>query len=469
MGDPMYNNLKLTKKAGKFFLLFMLLCTFLSRSVFYFLTPKVLTQSIKGGVIENEIKIDNIDLIYKDIVTNRIILPDNYKLYVEKIFIYEGALVKKGDTILKFSPIECEILKRDLQNDMMEINSKMHHLQEVKKNINEEYEEKLKNISIEQELLISNIETDTILQDLQIKNKSLDYEQMSKAIEASEELFKIGAISENALQKQKLELEKMGNEINTLNEIYNKSLDKIEKEYESKVLRFDAQKRELRIQQKQELLTLENEQVLLSKMNTLKTVYNNLLPLLSEGQVVAQEDGMLYKMNVKEASYYDGKEFLFQLIPKESEISYRVSLTKEQEKYLDRVKEACLKFGNNEVAVKMLGTYKEDEKTYLIFETEAILTKDQQANLVLLLKEELTYYDTIIPSSALIDEHVFVLSSQEQGIWGTAYYIQEIKVEVGRIGSKEVGIISGLLEGQEIVTYWDRTIKNKQRVMLMLP
>lgn len=469
MGDPMYNNLKLTKKAGKFFLLFMLLCTFLSRSVFYFLTPKVLTQSIKGGVIENEIKIDNIDLIYKDIVTNRIILPDNYKLYVEKIYIYEGALVKKGDTILKFSPIECEILKRDLQNDMMEINSKMHHLQEVKKNINEEYEEKLKNISIEQELLISNIETDTILQDLQIKNKSLDYEQMSKAIEASEELFKIGAISENALQKQKLELEKMGNEINTLNEIYNKSLDKIEKEYESKVLRFDAQKRELRIQQKQELLTLENEQVLLSKMNTLKTVYNNLLPLLSEGQVVAQEDGMLYKMNVKEASYYDGKEFLFQLIPKESEISYRVSLTKEQEKYLDRVKEACLKFGNNEVAVKMLGTYKEDEKTYLIFETEAVLTKEQQANLVLLLKEESTYYDTIIPSSALIDEHVFVLSSQEQGIWGTAYYIQEIKVEVGRIGSKEVGIISGLLEGQEIVTYWDRTIKNKQRVMLMLP
>lgn len=102
-------------RLAKSFIIIMLLCLFFSRSIYYFLTPKVLTERARAGSLHYEIAAQSVRWSCENPhrVSLEAVLAEG--LTVEAVFVRSGTLIQTGDRLLSFSSPHGEKLLQDAE------------------------------------------------------------------------------------------------------------------------------------------------------------------------------------------------------------------------------------------------------------------------------------------------------------------------------------------------------------------
>lgn len=84
------------------------------------------------------------------------------------------------------------------------------------------------------------------------------------------------------------------------------------------------------------------------------------------------------------------------------------------------------------------------------------------------LQTALTDYDVLVPPGALIKEDTVYVARRGNSWWGEVWVVEEREVKAGLGTDSATPILSGLSEGEMVITSWDRAINPGDRVVLPL-
>lgn len=110
----------------------------------------------------------------------------------------------------------------------------------------------------------------------------------------------------------------------------------------------------------------------------------------------------------------------------------------------------------------------ENYKGGLTLMLEAFLPENFPALKDARLQTALTDYDVLVPPGALVKENTVYVAQRGDSWWGKIWVVKERKVRVGLGSDTATPILSGLSEGEMVITSWDRAISPGERVVLPL-
>lgn len=438
----------------------MIFLTLSSNTILYFLTPKVRVEQVTSGSIKDERKITEIELVYTKQEGIRIPIEIQGGLYIEDICVYEGEQVQKGDPIISFNKQECERVKRDFEKRIIVAQARCTSNTLKRQLIEQSYKDQVAALGFNDNRVSNQVQLLKI--QTSQKAKSRELEALEEEIKVNQLLYEEGAVSKNDLMKLTEKKEQLVEEMKIL-EAEASQMQKEEKENKPDPIKA------LERQKEEQLLQLENEEVLTIELAEIKDQYEQIKPILDTCQIRASEPSIIEQINVKDHVYYNGKELLAEYVPLDSPVRGRAHIPEEDKVFWETIEMCMLLVDGEKVPVTPLGINKEQERYYMNFKflDDQPIKNDGAKQLMGITKAKA--YSVIIPPEALFGDSVYVLRKEEKGFLGNYYYIDKVKVEVGEATLSQVGIISGMNEGVSVVTYWDRELKDKQRVMLEIP
>lgn len=471
----MKNKLFYTKRWLLGFIVTMLVFTLCSRSIIYFLMPKVRVEKVGSGRVVEKKEVTDIEAIYSDKEYIRIPMEMEQDLYIEEILVYEGKAVEKGEPLMIFNMEDCNVLSAKLQEQLIEIDRQKQQYVLQKEQIEQEYQEQLAVLQKQKEEPpeVSEYNAELLKIELEQDAKRRELQVLNKQAEANELLYKENLISEKEVLDSRARQRRLLDELALLEMQHVELEEKKEVDYEKEYRQFETreQERENRIRQierekDKNLLNLTSWETLEIQHEQLKILHNNLAGILNNGVLVASIDGVIGSINVEDNTYYKGKEVLLEIIPVSSDVKWRIAIDQNEKEFWEKVNEINLVQDGKEIPLQMLGIRQEESENFVYFQTNEDITFHEQENMRIVAIAQSEIYNALIPSSALVGDKVFVLREEERGLWGNYYYVDEVQVNIGRANVNKVGIKSGLSEGMPLVVYWDREIKDKDRVML---
>lgn len=456
----MRKSFKQTKRVTIFFIIIILFFTIFSKTITYILTPKVTTKICSSSTITQEIEYNSFNKIYMKEEDIRIPIKLDILLYIDKIHIYEGQNINKGDKLISFKKEECQKLKNNIEQEIEEVENKIKRNYENKEDVFADYRIQLESID-ERLYLLNNNSKDTLEYKImwqEIENNKIKVQKQTEQIEVNQELYELGLISEKELIESKEQLKVIQDYILQEEEKYKYDL---KKEIDSLIQR----KQELIIQQDKEINLIENIDVYNKRLVELKNNYEKLTPIFENYQIIAPFDGVITDIPIKDSKTYQGQDIIAVIAPIESEYMYSVDISEEQKEIWEEYTAATYLLPNKSYVPIIIGI---DEKKGLFKLEEPLGEGSDIEEGYLTLERQSEWYSVVVPRQAVVDNKVYTVDEKD-GIWGKEYYVNEIEVVTGENDSLNIGIISGLdLEKQVVLTY-DRKLKDGQRVMIELP
>ena len=453
----------------------MLFFTISSRSILYFLMPKVSVSGVDSGTLSEKRSFDNIQVSYSDIETIHIPYHISTSLHIEHILKREGDIVQSGEPIIQFNMLDYNLYLTELTNEMSLLKSEYNSALQKQQYIEEQYLLDSEALNYKAEQLVVPSEDNMDLQQIKIEiaTKERLYNSTLKEYELSQELYDIGTLSKQDLASISESLITLEEEIHFLNLKYENTLSTLQKEYDKALNSIRQEKAALLLSKESSLAELSNLDELNLKYKKLETQYTVLTSLIKDGQLIAPCDGTISTHYFKEGATYSGYDTLVAITPMDSDINYTVDVSTENQTFLDNIQTGSLLLSDASIDIEDIliteSTNSENEKIKtLTFKTVEDLSSEQQNQIKsLTLESKSTYYDVLVPINAIIDDsYVFILTEEDNGIWGTYYYVHQVNVKTDAYNTSDIAIISGLSQNQRIVISWDRTLSDNQRVIL---
>lgn len=471
--------LKYSKKLTYICFIFLMISTFFSKSLTYWLSAKVKTATPTNGIIKENKVMNEFEIIFEN---EEILYFDSNvidKFYIKSL-INKGQLVTKDEVLFQLSIPDNTNIKDDYRSDIKSLETEILHIDKEKKLSTEKYireveriNESLKKIELE----IKDLEAGSVLELIELKsnihNKSKEVTSKKEHNHINEELYKIGVISLNEYKLEIDKLEAIQNELELLEMKYFHVQNNLKAEYINSQEGLHEQLYELEY---------GNDIYILSKDNALQNLFNKRVEIENklERLTVLENDftikspikGIITELKIFDSSHYIAGEVLCKINPISKPPLYKVNLPIEDIENWSETNDILLSIGDKHINCEIVDImYRADENRDLVIRPlETLDEQDYLKETTIKLNKSSEFYPTIIPSNALIDGlYVYTLREEDYGLWGTRYFVQKLPVTIGDYNSKEIGIRSGLTTESKIVFDWDRELREGQRVMIKIP
>lgn len=410
-------------KAGRIFLVIIVILTFTSKSIRNLTLPKVSTMDAKSGSLIVEIATDGMVNAVK-----RVERYIDFSATVKEVKASLGDVIVPGDTILV---LDKELLELDL----------------VKKEI------ALKRLKLQYDKSIAgNVEDVLYTYEQKIKEAETELSKKEEEVKVKEQLYNEGAIAKKELDNaiSQLDLTKLKYE-NAKNDL-EKQLEKSEREKENR-------EREI------ELMKLD--------ISSAEIEIEELKKMIKNCTVIATSDGIIKEINFKEGMVVNNSKPLYVLDSPDKGFEATVAVNNEESQYLetgDSV-QVFLKSGNSGALKGEIKSIKDAENTGKKLVTVGLEDHNLKGGEVVevYIKKPIGSYKYLVPRQALrTDEKgkfVFILE-ERQGPLGKEYYVVRNGVTEGDSDNNNVGIFSGLMGGERIVVRSSKPISEGSLVTL---
>ena len=343
-------------KWGIVFLGVMLVMTIASKTIYTFLLPVVSTERIKSGKLETKILSEGkIGYDKLTIDARKVEVKATKEGKIAECYVTENQLVNAGQPLIKIKgKVDEKALKSEEQTRKeVSINQESYE--------REKEENKEKQSQIRTKIADKKKELADVNNSYEIISLQSQIEAKEETVQANEDLFKAGAISENDYNKAKEELK-------LLNEQKNNQIKSLTEKYETEIGDLEDRLKELESQIKS---TDEKMALQETRLMTLETVD-------SEEVITSPINGVVYEINVAQGASALMNDKLMVIVPADIPITLSFNVNSNQADKIEMEKEVKWKYKELfKSAIVMKKNY--DEKTgdtIVTCEVDEELTKD---------------------------------------------------------------------------------------------
>lgn len=244
-----------------------------------------------------------------------------------------------------------------------------------------------------------------------------------------------------------------------------------EKEYNSAKSKLDNFKKDFELQQQNSLREIEAAKLAIAKI---ELDIRDIREEIDDCNVTAPSDGVIKEINFKKGMMPNNSVPTYILDNMTGGFEIKVDLNGGLCEYINLEEKVQIKIknkGNMSVdgTIKAISDKKDDysKKTITVDLGQADLLGGEAGELYF--KRKIGSYDIIIPRSAIVKdsegECVFVLEEKE-GPLGKEYHVLKRKVTVGDSDNSYIGILSGLLGGEKVIVYSNKSLYDGSSVIL---
>jgi multidrug efflux pump subunit AcrA (membrane-fusion protein) len=466
------------KKAAIIFLGAMVFFTFASRSIHYFMTPKVVAEPVESGYIRINYMVESVDLYSENSVAVTVPVRADTSVGVAKAHIEPGSMVSAGDSIVTFEAASFnnvfEAAKQEYENKRIEFLELERAYEDKKKNLqrdieNWEYEIK----KIEAALSDNCKNTDDLKR---LEKEAADMKERLDNTKAEHEALKLqyegGLVSRQDYEKSLSNIQKLEKDLENKRNEYGQAQKKLVEEYT-----LDKKDYEFRLKGLQEQLDYINTTGIINgkPLEAVRTALEELEDRLTALEaiknngytVAAPREGIAGKIYI-DGGFYKGPDAILNIIPGNDEVMYALRI---EEKHMDSIDSnayCTIIAEKTEIPVEKVGITSINGKMHLLFRQRADMRQDYISLLTSnpRLEKRGGYCDAIIPNSALVESNKVYVLEKRQGFWGEEYYAQKKEVVTGQSNENKTEIINGLSRNDTVITGWDRALSDGARVML---
>lgn len=403
----------ISKKGAFIFLGAILFFTFFSRTINYIMSPKVITQILENGYIENTYYYcgEDFEKVYDDLVEIGIDHKLDQPLEINCINVKTGDRVEAGNKLVSFdiTPFERSILSLDQQLTRSQIELK-------------EFEKRYKD-------QISGLEKE--IKDYNTQIKKLDWK-----------------ISTNSTSSSYLDAIKKKNNI---------------------AFNLEKAQQDLQYIKTTGILNGKTRDSIIVKIESLNNhIDKNKTCIARYQKVISSVDGVVCKVHYSKYDSYFGVKPLITVIPDNTSCSLRVKTNKDIIDFLDNDSNSQYKIyiNNIEAETEVLKAETEEKNCFIYINYKKEYENIDSFKIVVNTISK--FCDIIVPNSAFISPDMLYVLQTRQGFWGKEYYVELREVTVGEYNSRKSQITEGLMRGDTVITGWDRELTSGQRVMLPL-
>lgn len=408
------------------FFAFIILCTFLSRTIMYYMTPKATHVWARSGVIKQEVKALGV-LEYPS--AKEIVLTEcmTYPVVIDEVIVKEGDQIAAEDVLFTTKP------SKQLESDV------------------EQAKERIK----------------AITQSIEDFEKQLPYALLNvdkNIVQKKEELAKLCYMGVSSASNGS------SGEVSD-DEEYLKNI------HHEKVILLETELN-LLMKQREDLLNGMNGNTSRQSLNhSLDEARNNLDQLehaISSLQTVkATEAGIVSKVHIQEGQLYRGEMPAYAVYPL-AKPTICVTLPSYWEPYLEKDPNCQVEFedGKFEAYIVDVVSPAKDPQGRLtaVIEPSGEFWNKYTEPVELLGKSinvYITYtsqnYSVVIPNSCVFEKegnpYVYVIKDRST-FWGVQSYVEEVRVTLGESNDRSCAVIDGLSQGVKLANNWDRVLSN---------
>lgn len=440
-------------KWGIVFLVVMLIMTFVSKTIYTLLLPVVTIGKVSSGKIETKIlaegKIGHDKLMIEG---KKVDVKATKEGEIVECYVEEGQVVKAGEPLVKIKGKVADNEKRQNEQTKEQVSINQSSFKREKE---EKVEKKNK---ITQKIAEKKQEMKEIENSYEIINLQSQIEAKEETVASNEELFKVGALSENEYNKAKEELrllkEQRQNQIKVQKEKYENEIKELMdnlKEYDSLIASYDEK--------------IAMEETRLTTLNTEK----------SEEVVTSPIDGVVYEMNIAKGASTLLHDKLISVVPDNIPITLSFSVNDIQADKIEVEKEVEWKYKGSIKPSKVIKKNYDEKtgQTIVTCEVDSELTED-------LVPDYKTYkavsvetkdvsipYDLLVPTSAIFTESTskYIYTVEEiDDIFEKKYKVHKVLVSVEKQGDYMTAISGTIQEGDQIVKTNSKPLKDEAEV-----
>ena len=441
------------RKVTIFFLVFLLGCTFVSRSIYEYLLPVVQTANVKGGSLEDKYMTHGKVGLNEEVLKNQQALISSFiDGRVTEVFIEEGQQVKKGEPLCTVQKVNYEmeqgskaIEEAELTMNASSLARQIESKEEKKQQIEESYRLK------EQEL--AKVKNNSRLMTLNEQIK-----EQKQLVVTNEALEAEGLIAKNECEQEKTKLA-------SLERSLIEETQAIEEGLKQNITDLQTQRTEVDLS----LADLRAAQQLNAQKKALlqETVFSKTL----ESPI----DGYVYRLNIAKGAYVQAQETLLIVLPdniayglsfeapeqvaEKVQMQQKVHFTYNQKSYEARINKKKFKEENGQYVLLA----EIDEKLLRQMQLEPTSYKMVSVSV----ESRSGEYQMIVDQSAIkrvySNAYVFVVE-ESTGIGKKVYRVREVPITIleesdykaaisGQLGSNTKivrGNIGNLQDGQEV-------------------
>lgn len=477
-GSIMYANRKvLAKRTAVAFIIAMMFFTFASRSIHYFMTPKVITVPVDGGYISTKYAVENIDVYSDDCVTVSIPLKLNEPIDVIKIYLEPGTIVNEGDNLVTFDAYSFDKVYTGIEEEIYNKNIELLEFEKAYKDKKDQLEKEIqgyeREISQYDAYLSKNcVNVDELIKlndEISILEKSID--DADKVYNSNKKLYETGAISRKDYEKSLSELDDLkADNIKKQNDFILRQQAFID-EYNAKKkdTEFNMEKSKQSLQYLVDTGILNGNagdrvKEMLKELNNALSVLRNIRE--SDYSIKSPSHGIAGNIYI-EKNNYNGLDSIINIIPKDT--TPNIALYIENiGKSLDDKSICELVSRQEKLTMKFLSYKVINRKMYLLFNlsNEKLIDYGSLMSTKATLEAKGEYCNMIIPNSAIIENNKVYVLEKRKGFWGEEYYASEQQVGIGQYNEQYSEITFGLTRDDTVIISWDREITDGSRVMI---
>jgi len=392
-------------RAGVILLAVILFFTVFSRTINYFLTPKVTIALVRPSAISHELRFSHFEMLYDGAIELRLPSGIDVPVAVTEAFIQKGDTVAAGDPLAVFDGDSLENALRESVLDVLIHKDALHRFDV--------------NFESEKRRLERQIEDDTAA---------------------------LAAANSNSTQAKRLEEDRAQREADleymTQNQILNGQIR------QSYTAALDAAQ--------------ERHDILSRTISELRAF-------------TAPKDGYVRETNLRAGQELTGGDLLFTILTDESRPTIRVQMTEAEAANLQPGDAATIEY------TTLLNMQRKTSTAETVIANIALTGDMYQTHEITASLRQAIPYDAIvtgvtvkppanagivIPLSAIVNGSSVYVVTERDTFLGKELYVTRRDVTIGDRNASQALVTNGLSENEYIVTSWDRSIHDGQRVVL---
>mgnify|MGYP000844851507 FL=1 len=304
---------KIAKKSAIIFIATMVFFTFSSKTIHYYMMPKVTATRVESGYIRYNVPISDID--FYDVSEIEIKIPSKLdrSFVIGEIAVEEGARVEEGDTLITFEKSSYNEIIKEKEK---EIENLKIELLEFKKSFNQRIEQLEKEMAdlnsqitlYQQEIDTGCFNTDEVRSRTeQLEKLKLQQKEKETELEKIKKQYELDLVTYQEVERAEKDLESLKMQIGSQYEENERIRLKLIEDYSNRKkeaeYKLDQLSRELNYIKETGRLNGKTEIIVKNKLDEAMAE----LEFLQEYPVLkAPASGIIKKIYYKETDYYDG-------------------------------------------------------------------------------------------------------------------------------------------------------------------
>ncbi len=525
------NKKLIAQRSAVIFLGVMLFFTFSSRTILYYMTPKVTAARPESGYITTTYSFGNVRTYSEDSFELKLHFRLNQGIYISEVLVGKGSTVREGDPLIIFDKRSCDDLldakRRELDAVLIELSEFEKGFADRIAQLENEIESCSKEIAKLDASIEENYVNDAQLVEIQheINAAQADYETAEKKHGELLELYESGAVPKSEVDESGTNLARLKDRIQLAQERYNRVqkqlLEQGLKQRDELAKRKEAARSDLKYMQDTGIYNGKTWVSIMKRVDEIKGQELELESTVGTYTLTAPFDGVVTEINAEKGMMYYGMDTLVTIRPYDAKTVLLVPLADGQEEIFKENTDCEIEYEEEKIRGKIAGFRKHEGRMHMVLEpvveAGAELGRGSESGLetgsntrsgsvsdsgagagngagsgtedeagegrsrhesspfagirdgsYIRINIKSEFIRTIVPNSAFVSQDKVYVLKQRMGFWGEEYYVVERQVMTGTGNEYVTQITEGLSPDETVVTGWDRKISSGMRVMLPL-